>query len=397
MENEPWRFTQCFGDKVEGEQVTEADILTAVEFDYTGKYFATGDKGGRIVLFERMEGKEKVDYKFYCEFQSHEPEFDYLKSMEIEEKINRIRWLKRGNEAHFLLSTNDKTIKLWRIRERKEVSSTLKKVYGNAHAFHINSISVNSDQETFLSSDDLRINLWNLQDPTRSFNIVDIKPPNMEELSEVITTAEFHPTNCNIFMYSVSRGALRLADMRQSALCDVYSKVYQDPDDQMQKNFFTEIISSVTDLKFSPNGRYVATRDYMALKIWDLNMDRKPLKVVGIHHPLVTKLCELYESDHIFDKFDCSFSHDSQNVLSGSYGNFLQINSVKNQPTVHVQADKLAFKKKLGPKKGLNAQRKPVQEFQASDFQKKVKHLSFHPLESTIAVAATNNLFLFMN
>lgn len=39
-------------------------------------------------------------------FQSHEPEFDYLKSLEIEEKINRIRWCKRQNAAHFLLSTN---------------------------------------------------------------------------------------------------------------------------------------------------------------------------------------------------------------------------------------------------------------------------------------------------
>ena len=38
--------------------------------------------------------------------QSHEPEFDYLKSLEIEEKINQIKWLRRKNQAHFLLSTN---------------------------------------------------------------------------------------------------------------------------------------------------------------------------------------------------------------------------------------------------------------------------------------------------
>lgn len=51
----------------------------------------------------------------YSTFQSHEPEFDYLKSLEIEEKINKIRWLKRKNQSHFLLSTNDKTIKLWKV------------------------------------------------------------------------------------------------------------------------------------------------------------------------------------------------------------------------------------------------------------------------------------------
>ena len=33
-----------------------ADIISAVEFDGTGDYLATGDKGGRVVLFERNEG-----------------------------------------------------------------------------------------------------------------------------------------------------------------------------------------------------------------------------------------------------------------------------------------------------------------------------------------------------
>lgn len=114
----------------EVEDITEADIICSllssflvtgweltlgllspraatVEFDHTGDYLATGDKGGRVVLFERNETKKGAcEYKFYTEFQSHEPEFDYLKSLEIEEKINKIRWCKRQNAAHFLLSTN---------------------------------------------------------------------------------------------------------------------------------------------------------------------------------------------------------------------------------------------------------------------------------------------------
>ena len=50
-----WKFTQCFGDKGEVEDITEADIISTVEFDHTGNYLATGDKGGRVVLFERNE------------------------------------------------------------------------------------------------------------------------------------------------------------------------------------------------------------------------------------------------------------------------------------------------------------------------------------------------------
>lgn len=51
------------------------------------------------------------EYNVYSTFQSHEPEFDYLKSLEIEEKINKIRWLPQQNAAHFLLSTNGETCK----------------------------------------------------------------------------------------------------------------------------------------------------------------------------------------------------------------------------------------------------------------------------------------------
>jgi serine/threonine-protein phosphatase 2A regulatory subunit B len=46
----------------------------------------------------------------------------------------------------------------------------------------------------------------------------------MEELTEVITAAEFHPDQCNVFMYSSSKGTIKLSDMRESALCDQHAK-----------------------------------------------------------------------------------------------------------------------------------------------------------------------------
>jgi serine/threonine-protein phosphatase 2A regulatory subunit B len=211
---------------------------------------ATGDKGGRIVIFQREQPTKsqfqqqlninintnnnnnllRTEYNVYSTFQSHEAEFDYLKSLEIEEKINKIKWLKRKNMAHFLLSTNDKTVKLWKIRERNkraimssssstadsisltssmsgagmpmlngnthinvrddingyirsvtipvvkymdriEVEALPKRIFANAHTYHINSISLNSDQETFMSADDLRINLWHIEITNQSFSM----------------------------------------------------------------------------------------------------------------------------------------------------------------------------------------------------------------------------------
>ncbi|ORE08639.1 protein phosphatase 2A regulatory subunit PR55 [Rhizopus microsporus var. microsporus] len=424
-----WRFAQCFGDKGESDDITEADIISAVEFDHTGDYLATGDKGGRVVLFERNENKKGCEYRFHTEFQSHEPEFDYLKSLEIEEKINQIKWCKRQNSAHFLLSTNDKTIKLWKVYERSLrvisestmitekpklslpkmsyqdtiVAAIPRRIYANAHAYHINSISVNSDSETYISADDLRINLWNLDISDQSFNIVDIKPANMEELTEVITSAEFHPQHCNLFIYSSSKGTIKLADMRESALCDQNAKVFEEAEDPSSRSFFSEIISSISDAKFSNDGRYIISRDYLTLKIWDVNMEKKPLRTINIHDNLRSKLCDLYENDCIFDKFECSFSGDGNNLMTGSYSNNIHIFGRNDDSEVVLQADKSVFKsKKLGGAKAMNnrtiigqtrATRREANDYM--DYNKKILHASYHPRENTIAVAATNNLFIF--
>lgn len=453
--HQQWKFSQCFGDKGDIENITEADVISTVEFDHTGNYLATGDKGGRVVLFERNETKKGCEYRFHTEFQSHDAEFDYLKSLEIEEKINKIKWCKRQNRAHFLLSTNDKTIKLWKVYDKaiKVVAennlsdahsnkggrslmsvdnlrlprmtlhdtitaATPRRIYANAHTYHINSISVNSDNETYISADDLRINLWNLGIADQSFNIVDIKPANMEELTEVITAAEFHPTSCNLFMYSSSKGTIKLADMRENALCDQYAKQFEETMDPAQHSFFTEITSSISDVRFAYDGRYIVSRDYMSVKIWDVNMEREPVKTISIHEHIRDKLCDTYENDAIFDKFEVVFSGDGKSVMTGSYNNNFMIypNAVDpnaDETEIILQADKSAFKsKKVGVptsmgsglmknrrtqspgRSGISMMRRDV-EYETIDFKKNILHLSWHPHENSIAIAATNNLFVF--
>lgn len=38
--------------------VNAVDIISAIEFDKTGEHLATGDRGGRVVLFERTDGRD---------------------------------------------------------------------------------------------------------------------------------------------------------------------------------------------------------------------------------------------------------------------------------------------------------------------------------------------------
>ena len=43
-----------------------ADVISTVEFDSTGNYLATGDKGGRVVLFERNEQVRSLPFLRPC-------------------------------------------------------------------------------------------------------------------------------------------------------------------------------------------------------------------------------------------------------------------------------------------------------------------------------------------
>merc|ERR1712100_113261 len=86
-------------------------------------------------------------------------------------------------------------------------------------------------------------------------------------------------------------------------------------EDPANKSFFSEIISSISDIKFSSDGRFILSRDYLTLKIWDIRQEGRPLKVLPIHDHLRAKLCDLYENDSIFDKFECCFSGDGKHCL----------------------------------------------------------------------------------
>ena len=44
-------------------------------------------------------------------------------------------------------------------------------------------------------------------------------------------------------------------------------------------------------------------------------MEGRPLKVIPIHDHLRGKLCDLYENDCIFDKFECTWSGDDKYVI----------------------------------------------------------------------------------
>ncbi|KAK6920675.1 WD40 repeat [Dillenia turbinata] len=443
-----WKFSQVFGDRSPGEDVQDIDIISSIEFQKSGDYLAIGDRGGRVVIFENKDGKdisnqrhlraelEQFDFtpkqhpkfQYKTEFQSHEPE-----SLEIEEKINKVRWTSTSNGSQFLLSTNDKTIKLWKVKEHKvkkvkemdpnpfvssensllaersfvneqqvpsvpngyrlewtekvakswtlsqegqtKVASVgdaayarCRKVYAHAHDFNINSISHNSDGETFISADDLRINLWNLE-------------------IKVITAGEFHPLHCNLLAYSSSRGFIRLVDMRQSALCDHNAKIIHDAECCGSKSLFTEIIASISDIKFSSDGRHILSRDYMNLKLWDLNMETSPVVTYKIHEHLRPKLCD----------FNLLRTFLYGNGAEG--GITMEVSKSPNRKP-NLQAARRARRSSISNitrgfyRQGHDNSSSGSNEH-SCNFSSKILHLAWHPTSDFIACAAGNSLFLY--
>mmetsp|Transcript_20501 Transcript_20501/g.44548 ORF Transcript_20501/g.44548 Transcript_20501/m.44548 type:complete len:451 (+) Transcript_20501:277-1629(+) len=441
-----WRFRQVFGEKDPVDEPADEDLISAVEFDSTGDYLATGDRGGRVVIFESSEvparaeqrgsgrradeesSSRSVQYQFHCEFQSHEPEFDYLKSLEIEERINKIRWRPSTGGPKLLISTNDKTIKLWKIYEKQVKmimsqhvapagaaaqpsalylptvqqmqtlpTAALKRIYANGHGYHINALSFNSDGETYLSADDLRINLWSLQHNKCTYNVVDIKPDDMDELSEVITAATFHPKHSDSICYATCKGTVYLCDLREQSRWSRQDgrRFSQAPVPESQKCFFSELIASHSDVKFSLCGRYLMARDYMTLKIWDVNMEREPLRTINVHEHLRSKLCELYESDCIFDKFDCEWSHDSKHVCTGSYDNSLCMWDLNGDghTTIESVSTSSSPRRTNGVKGKLGLARKDASTDRG--FTKKILHHAHHPQRNLVAIGARNSLYIF--
>ena len=152
-------------------------------------------------------------------------------------------------------------------------------------------------------------------------------------------------------------------------------------------------------------------------------MERQPVKTIPIHEHLRPRLCDTYENDSIFDKFEVVFSGDGSNVMTGSYNNNFMIypSDPDRETEVVLQADKSAFKaKKVGVPTPINSSTSPTAGKKGSsragspaagqpgaaqrmrketdadqiDFNKKILHMSWHPFEDSIAIAATNNVSL---
>lgn len=170
-------------------------------------------------------------------------------------------------------------------------------------------------------------------------------------------------------MYSTSKGSLHLVDTREAAICDSCSRCFEEKAYGRDHNFFSELNASISvlliiaiisytvfiilvlkftifssqDAKFSRNGKYIATRDYVNVKIWDVRTEKAPVVSIEVLKKTKTGLADLYESEKIFDKFSVSFSYDDEVIATGGYNNKLSIFGVNGETVENVYLDDKEF------------------------------------------------------
>ena len=453
-----YRLLQSFGDRREYCSLDDEDYITALSFDKTGDFLSVGDRAGRLVFFKyvasnnpyenfeedsvidkphnlkykRISSKDfspkarfnPIEYEYLFDFQSHLKEFDYMKSELIDQKINFINWMNNNGSQMNLVSSNSKSIKLWKVSEKysrrlnKKPSninmeesfpkisveyepiykSTLKQEFFKLHKYSINSISVAKNDEFMLTSDDLKIYLWSLGDPNKPYNIINKTPFDMDELSEVITCSTLSKKNDNVLLFGTSTGSLNLADMRIAGNCDKNCLEFKSKKTKgKEKTFFTDILASISSCQFSPNENLILGREYLDLKVWDIKNTKEPVLTIPLYSEIKNHLCKLYESEGIFDKFKVSISNKTKMALTGVYNDSFHLLNIENGENhqFHIcNNDELNVKKLIDGGENIgNGKTEKV----ALNLNNKILHSEFHPKKNCFALACLNCLYVFGN
>lgn len=125
-----------------------------------------------------------------------------------------------------------------------------------------------------------------------------------------------------------------------------------------------------------------------------------PVQTYNVTEYLDKKLCEVYENEAIFDKFDLQVSPSSSMVLTGSYNSSAHIIDLQTRTNTTIE---VKFMDKRGkhvgrtlPYKGKRVNGSTINEDnnQVNTHQKTTMG-AWHPTENTIALAKHNSLFLY--
>ena len=180
-----------------------------------------------------------------------------------------------------------------------------------------------------------------MEDNYKSYNVINIAPPKLDDLQEVITHCEFHPADSSLFLASSSKGYFTLCDLRMNTSYQNFGTKYSTIDEEGRKNYFSEIVNSCTWASFanSCDAFQVASRDYLFVKLWDLRRQDKAVQTFKVADYLDKDLKASYENDCIFDRFDVKCSPSNQYLSTGAYNDAFHVLDVHLKRNLTLKAN----------------------------------------------------------
>lgn len=326
-------------------------------------------------------------------FEAYSSLIDPLNSVEVTPAVSAMCFLPQQGNSTFVLTANEKQPKLFKVFEAYDcprqpfravdmlgkksigplVSSQrtrtanvrLVSKYALDHEYNVNSISASADGSQFYTSDELCVKLWSTENPDTSLNVVTLPRQHSEgftmsegdeSVRECIRSTHVFPAEPQLLFMCTSAGLIRVFDSRVSLRWGASvggHQIFANPQRRRWDGKFGVISNALTGgCALSPCGRYIASRDFLSVPMWDVRMVQETPATIGIPaattarpnnsyvhrweiHPNVRRHMDpLFESNLMVERFSIAFaqsltgassSHQGAVICTGSFANSLYL------------------------------------------------------------------------
>ena len=254
-----------------------AQTLTSLHYDSALNFLSAGDSHGQVFLLTPQP--DQLDLQ--SSFTSHTISFDKDIIQHESDSIIALQALYSLPTSLYLLAANERVVKLWSVQKGKEEGlGKCRRKYQGGHEFRIHSLSVSANKQSFLTCDDLTLNLWDVERTDCTYKAADHKPSNVKDLREVLLSATFHPTDPAMLLTTSSAGSVRIGDLRLKA--KVTPPVMELRRPKGKDSQYSDILCSITSAAFALEGNFLFSRDLQTAYLWDMRQQIRPISCIRL-------------------------------------------------------------------------------------------------------------------